>query len=156
MPKAGLENGVWVLVCDGRKAILLQNAGDRVYPKLETRRVTEHSTRPTHELGTDEPGRTFSRAYGAQRSAMEPTDLERLSEEAFLKDVTADLDRKVISGQIKHVILVAPPRALGVIRQHETAHLRGAVLAEVERDYVREPLYEIERHLTEAFSERGG
>jgi protein required for attachment to host cells len=32
-----LENKIWLIVCDMRKGLLLQNAGDAVYPKLELR-----------------------------------------------------------------------------------------------------------------------
>ena len=45
------------------------------------------------------------------------------------------------------MILVAPPRALGVIRQASTANLRHAVRAEIDKDYVRMPVREIEKHL---------
>ncbi len=153
MPKSGLENGIWVLVCDGRKALLLQNAGDRVFPKLETRKAYEHADRPTHELGTDVPGRTVSGSPG-RRSAIEPKDLQSLAEEAFLRHVAADLDRLVATGQIKDLIVAAPARALGMIRQALSAPVRTTVRAEIDKDYVRMPIYEIERHLSDALSER--
>jgi protein required for attachment to host cells len=44
-------------------------------------------------------------------------------------------------------VLVAPPRALGVIRQAATPNLRKAVRAEIDKDYVRMPVHEIEKHL---------
>lgn len=155
MPKVGLENGSWVLVCDGRKALLLQNAGDRKYPKLETRKVYEHSDRPTHELGTDVPGRTFSGKDG-RRAAVEPKDLQRLSEEAFLKQVANDLNAYVAGHKIEDLLLVAPARALGMLRQDISAAVRASVRAELARDYLRSPIYEIEQRLSDLLSEREG
>src|ERR1700691_4421182 len=69
MSKIGLVHNLWVLVCDGRKALLFQNAGDRVYPKLETREMLEHDAPATRELGTDGPGRFFSPADGRRSAA---------------------------------------------------------------------------------------
>ena len=43
--------------------------------------------------------------------------------------------------------MVAPPRALGVIRQAYSSSLRGAVHAEVDKDLVKLPVHEIEKHL---------
>jgi protein required for attachment to host cells len=44
--------------------------------------------------------------------------------------------------------MIAPPRALGMIRQAYTQHLRGALRAEIDKDLVKLPLHEIEKHLT--------
>jgi protein required for attachment to host cells len=152
MPNVGLRNGVWVLVCDGRKALLLQNAGDRVYPKLETRKVAEHADPLTHDLGTDVPGRTTS-GTSARHSAMEPKDYQRQSEAAFIKHIAADLEHRVMSGDIKDLILVAPARALGMLRHDISAHVAAVVRTEIDRDYVREPVYEIEKHLVAFLAE---
>jgi len=42
---------------------------------------------------------------------------------------------------------VAPPRALGVLRQAYSPNLRNALRAEIDKDFVRMPVHEIERHL---------
>ena len=48
------------------------------------------------------------------------------------------------------MILVAPPRALGMIRPAYSHALRAAVRAEVDKDLVKQPVHEIEKHLTAA------
>jgi len=45
---------------------------------------------------------------------------------------------------------VAPPRALGMIRPAYSHALRAAVRAEVDKDLVKLPIHEIEKHLTAA------
>jgi protein required for attachment to host cells len=40
--------------------------------------------------------------------------------------------------------VVAPPRARGVVRQASTPQLRHAVRAEIDKDYVKLPVFEIE------------
>ena len=73
MPELRIDNGDWIVVCDGAKALLLENAGTRVNLNLKTKEVYEQPDRKTHELGTDKPGRAIQ-SIGGGRSAMEQTD----------------------------------------------------------------------------------
>ena len=100
----------------------------------------------TSEQGTDAPGRSISSADG-RRSAVKQTDWHDQAEQRFLADLAKRLDAAVTAGETKSLIVVAPPRALGVLRQHYSAGVRNAVRAEIDKDYVRMPVHEIERHL---------
>src|SRR5262245_5935932 len=113
MSKPKILQGEWVVVCDGKKALLLENAGDEKFLNLKTREVLDHPDLKTHEIGADEPGRSFS-SVGHGRSAVEQTDWHTQEEERFLKKVVARLDAAVKAGQVKSIVIVAPPRALGV------------------------------------------
>lgn len=144
-----LAHDIWVAVCDGEKALLLQNDGDQVYPKLETREVLAQENPATHEIGTDAPGRTYNFSAG-RASTMEPTDFHRLAEEDFLKNFADHIEHEALTGKIKELILVAPARALGVMRPR-LAHKEQYLRAEVEKDYAGLPVYEIEKHLTKLF-----
>ena len=53
------------------------------------------------------------------------------------------------AGLVKSLILIAPPRALGVLRQTYSHNLRAAVRAEIDKDFVKLPLHEIEEHLAQ-------
>jgi protein required for attachment to host cells len=141
-----IEQGEWVIVCDGAKALFLQNAGDSKFPNLQTREVMEQEVPPTSELGTDKPGRSHS-SVGHGRSAVEQTDFHTQQEEEFLRSIMAKLDAAAKAGKMKAIILVAPPRALGVLRQHYTHALKQAIREEVQKDYVKMPVFEIEKHL---------
>ena len=146
MAHIALIHGIWVLVCDGRKALLLQNQGDDVYPKLETREVLEHEDRPTHTMGSDAPGRTFGSA-GGRRAAVESTDMQDEAEAKFLKSVAGKVNSGAEDGFIKHLIVVAPARALSVLRHAFSKRAKSALKAEVDKDLVRMPVFEIEKHL---------
>jgi len=139
----------WVVVCDGAKALVLQNTGDAKFPNLKTVAVYEQKDLATHELGTDAPGRTHS-SVGSGRSAVSQTDWHDQAEQAFLARLAQYLDAAVTAGKAKSIILVAPPRALGMIRPSYTSGLRSALRAEVDKDLVKLPIYEIEKHLTAA------
>jgi protein required for attachment to host cells len=141
-----IHAGDWVVVCDGAKALILENAGDAIAPNLKTKEVHEHADTKTSEQGTDAPGRSIN-SNGSRRSAMEQTDWHDQAEQRFLADLAKRLDAAVTAGETKSLIIVAPPRALGVMRQHYSAGVRNAMRAEIDKDYVRMPVHEIEKHL---------
>lgn len=149
MKKHKINHDDWVVVCDGRKALILRNAGDEKYPNLKTLEVHEHDDPPTHELGTERPGRVHSAAATGQaaRSAVEQTDWHDEAERAFLKDLAKRLDAAVMSGKTNALYIVAPPRALGVLRQAYSPAVRGKLRGEIDHDYVKLPISEIERRL---------
>ena len=146
LPKPLLKQHIWVLVCDGKKALLLQNAGDHVYPKLETRHVMEHSLPKSGDIASDAPGRAFSSA-GTRRSAVDEGDPHLEDEIVFLRNVMDDVERRVSAGEIADLLLIAPPRALGIVRNMESKRLSKVTRAELSHDYVKLPLHEIEKHL---------
>jgi protein required for attachment to host cells len=143
-----IDSGGWVVVCDGAKALVLENAGSRKTPSLKTKEVYEQDDAKTSELGTDKPGRSFS-SVGSGRSALEQTDWHDQEEQKFLAKLAARLDKAVLQGETPSLIVVAPPRAIGVLRRSYSSHVRQAIRAEVEKDYVKLPLDEITRHLVQ-------
>ena len=146
MDNLKIRSGDWVVVCDGAKALILENAGDGMHPNLKTREVREQESAKTHEQGTDAPGRSIN-SVGNKRSAMEQTDWHAQDEQRFLADLAKRLDSAVTAGETKSIIIVAPPRALGVLRQAYSGGLRGALKAEIDKDLVKMPVHEIEKKL---------
>ena len=146
MSKLKIRQGDWVVVCDGRKALVLENAGDDKFLNLKTREVFDHPDPKTHELGTDAPGRSFS-SVGHGRSAMEQTDWHTQEEERFLRKLAEHLDAEVKAGRAKSIVIVAPPRALGVLRPAYSHDLKKAMRTEIDKDLVRMPVHEIEKYL---------
>jgi protein required for attachment to host cells len=144
--KIKTEAGDWIVVCDGRKALILENVGDHVYPDLRTKEVLEHESAPTHEQGADAPGRMFQ-SVGTARSSVEQTDWHDQDERAFLKGLADRLDAAVVNGETRNITLVAAPRALGMIRQEYSQAAKRAIAAEVAKDLVNQPVHEIEKQL---------
>lgn len=148
MAEHGLEHKAWVLVCDGGKAILAENAGDAAAPNLEVRETFAHPDPPTREQGTDRPGRKFA-SVGDRRSATEPTDFHAQAEEDFLKEIAIRVEHDIDEHHIANLVIVAPPRAIGVLRRAFSPQVKNVIRHEVEKDYVHMPMWEIERHLTQ-------
>ena len=141
-----VRRGDWVVVCDGKKALVLENVGDTKVLNLKTREVHEQPDPKTSEQGTDKPGRSVN-SIDSRRSAMEQTDWHNQEEERFLQRLASRLDVEVNAGNAKSVIIVAPPRALGVLRQAYSQNLRSVLRAEIDKDLVRMPVGEIEKRL---------
>jgi protein required for attachment to host cells len=136
----------WVVVCDGRKALILENVGDDKFPNLRCREEHEHPDPPSREQGTAPPGKVQP-SVGTARSAVEETDWHEQSEQRFLGWLAHHLDAAATNGEAKAMIIVAPPRALGVLRRAYSPRLRAALKAEIDKDFVRTPIYEIEKQL---------
>ena len=146
MTGLSIRDGEWVVVCDGAKALVLQNVGDAKFPKLKTIEVFEQKDLATREQGTDAPGRVVS-SVGNIRSSVEQTDWHDQAERQFLSQLAHHLDSAVGAGKAKSLILIAPPRALGMLRPTYTHALKGAIRAEIDKDLVKMPVHEIEKRL---------
>lgn len=147
MPGLSVRNGEWVVVCDGAKALVLENAGDAKFPNLKTIEVFEQKDMATHEQGTDVPGRAVN-SVGNIRSSVEQTDWHDQSERHFLAQLAQHLDAAVGAGKTKSLIVIAPPRALGMLRPAYSHALKGALRAEIDKDLVKMPVHEIEKRLS--------
>jgi len=134
-----------VLVSDGRKALFLKNKGDDLYPNLQVERVLEApDNQPTRLQGTDKQGQA---AMLGQRSAIEQTDWHDLAERKFAGDVAEAVNAACLSGAVKHIIVAAPPRTLAQLRSSFSDAVKQRILAEVNKDLTKHPIYEIEQHL---------
>ena len=142
------RSGEWVIVCDGRKALILENVGDDKFINLRRKEVHEHDDPATHTLGTDAPGRTHP-SVGTARSAMEQPDWHDAAERAFLEKLAHRLDAALVGRETSAFIVIAAPRALGMLRSAYTPGVHRAVRAEIHKDYVKMPVDEIEKMLTD-------
>src|SRR5688572_20978080 len=100
MSELKIDKGGWIVVCDGAKALVLENTGARMRPSLRTREVFDQPDLKTAELGTDKPGRSFN-SVGSRRSAVEQTDWHEQEEERFLQRFADHLDKAVLAGETR-------------------------------------------------------
>lgn len=146
MTRLTIRNGDWVVVADGRKALLLENEGDETLLNLKTREVREYEDSPNRELNADRPGRVHQSASVA-RSSVEQTDRHFEAEKTFIAELSERLSELLASGGAKTFLIVAPARVLGLIRKDYSASVRAAIKGEIDHDLTHLPLYEIENRL---------
>ncbi len=134
---ARLTAKAWVLVADGGKALIFENRGDTINPRLEQVRARSLANPPAHEQGTDRPGR-YHAGMSASRSSVETTDFHEEAERAFMADIAGELEADLKAGRFKELIVAVAPRALGYLRKAMSAALKAHVTAEIAKDLTRE------------------
>jgi len=147
MSEFSVGNGAWVLVGDGRRALFFQNHGDAELLDLRVVETRIDENPPTHEQGTDRPGRSFT-SFSPGRSAVQNTDWHELEEERFARAMADRINQAAESGELNAVVIVAPPRALGEIRKELSVKAQSKVVGELAKDLTRHPLKDIEKALT--------
>jgi protein required for attachment to host cells len=137
-----------LLLCDGRKYLLLENKGDAELINLTVVKEAHRADLPTHKLGADAPGRVRS-SHDARRSSVEQTDWHEAEEREFLLSAAVDVDCFIAAARrdAQRLIVIAPARALGILRAGYSPAVRRIVVAEIAKDYVNEPVTSIEAHL---------
>jgi protein required for attachment to host cells len=145
--KLSIPHGALVFVGDGQKALFLRNFGDEKLLNLIAERVFTDKNPPTHEQGSDRPGRGFKRAATNRRTAMEETDWHELEKSRFADRVAFAMDQLVRAEKAKAVIIVAPPRTLAELRHALHADVKRRIIAEVDKDLTKHPVWDIEKHL---------
>jgi protein required for attachment to host cells len=148
MSNVNLPHKAWVLVGDGRKALVLRNDGDEAFPNLKALSVFKDEANPATALhGTDRPGRAIEHSTG-RRSGMEETDWHEIAEQRFAHNVATALCAR--EHDIDALIVVAPPKTLAELRAAFSDGLKRKVVAELNKDLTKHPVREIERLLTGA------
>ncbi len=147
MNKLRIPHHAIVFVGDGRKALFLRNDGDEKFLNLRTERVFAEENPPTHEQGTDRPGRGAESMGTGRRSAVEQTDWHHLEEHRFTARVAAALEDLVRSRNVPALVIAAPPRTLADLRQAFHADVKKRIVAEIGKDLTKHPLADIETHL---------
>ncbi len=136
-----------IFIGDGRKALFLRNAGDEKFLNLTAEQVFVDDNPPSHEQGTDRPGRAFKRAHTNLRSGMETTDWHELEKDRFAQRVAEAMEKLVRERKANALVVAAPPRTLAELRQSFHPDVKRRIIAEIDKDLTNHPVAEIERHL---------
>jgi len=142
-----IPHDAWILVGDGEKALVLRNEGDEDYPDLRTLNVFAQENPPTHEQGSDRPGRMADNGAG-QRSAVQDADWHTLAKHQFAKDVAHRMYAAAHAGKFAKLVVVAPPLVLGDLRKEWHSEVADRVIAEIDKTLTNHPIGKIEKVLT--------
>ncbi len=145
-----LPQGTLILVVDGSHMLLLRNKGDAHAPALEVVDQDRQDNPPNRDQMSDAPGVSGSPLHPG-RDTMTRSDPHRRREALFLaaalRRTAAYLDHADAETQL---IVVAPPPALGALRDHYDAPILAHLLAEIPKDLTRHAVDSIAAHLSAA------
>lgn len=146
MRKSTIPHNALVVVGDGGRAIFLRNNGTVMNPQLAVENVFEHDNPPTREQGTDRPTRGPSGFHSA-RGNIEQSDRHTLNESRFASDIADKLYHLAHANRFSNLVIVAPPKILGALRQSMHKEVLERVKAEVPKEMARGTLPDIQREL---------
>ena len=139
-----LPHQALVLVTDGRKSLFLRNHGDEKQIDLRTEAHDEREDRKDSEIKTDAPGTIGQSAGYSGRVAYEETDFHQLEEDNWVKDVAGQLRTRALSNDFNALAIIAPPKALGVLRKELHKEVEKRVVVTLNKEMTDRPLADIE------------
>lgn len=139
-----IPNNALVLVVDGRKVLFFRNQGDENQIDLRTEAHDEREDRKDREIKTDAPG-TQSPSAGSGRDTMEETDFHQQEEDRWVKDVAEDLRMRALNNDFQHLCIIAPPKALGVLRKELHKEVEKRVICTINKEMSGRPIPDIEQ-----------
>ena len=138
-----IPNQALVLVTDGRKLLFLRNHGDENQIDLRTESHDEREDRKDREIKSDGPG-TQKQSFGFGRPAMDETDFHQQDEDRWVKDAADKLKERALRNDFDALVIVAPPKALGVLRKELHKEVERRVVATFNKEMTDRPIPDIE------------
>ena len=132
-----LPNGTVVAVADGEKLKLFRNTGTEESPKLSA---------------MDEPAVEQDNHGSGSRhhSSAANHDHGQAEEDSHSAGVASLLNKAATAGGIKHLVVIASPRALGELRKHYGKQLSAVLLGEIDKDLTGHAVHDIEKAISAA------
>ena len=128
-----LPHNALVLVADGRKMLFFRNHGDEGQIDLRTEAHDARFVRKDREIKTDEPGMT-RQSFGFGRSTYEEADFQQQEEDRWVKEVAEELKTRVLRNDFDALAIVAPPRALGVMKRYLHKEVEKRIVCTVNKE----------------------
>ncbi|EYD77040.1 hypothetical protein Rumeso_01299 [Rubellimicrobium mesophilum DSM 19309] len=138
-----LENGTWVLVVDGAKALVLENLTDGMDPNLRVVRKEENDAPDSRGEATTSPDQ-----QGVRRQ-LDANDYHTFEEHRFAEAMADWLYKAAHRNRFDRLVVVAPPKVLGTLRQSLHKEVASRVVAEVPKTLTGHPVDQIERIVAE-------
>ena len=137
----------WIVIADGAQARILENQGPGKGLIPLPDKEMHQTLPPSRDIGADRPGRTHDR-MGPGRHAMEPpTDAHREGKRRFAEELAGHLNAAALKQSYDRLVLVAPAKTLGDLRQALSKEAASKVDGELSKDLTSFPDHELAGHL---------
>jgi len=138
-----LPHDALVLVADGRKMLFFRNHGDENQIDLRTEAHDARKDRKDREIKTDAPG-TTKQSFGYGRSTYEESDFQQQEEDRWIKEAADELKARVLRNDFEALAIVAPPKALGVLKKSLHKEVEKRIICTVNKEMSDRPIPDIE------------
>ncbi len=138
-----LPHQALVFVTDGRKMLFLRNQGDENQIDLRTEEHDRREDRKDREIKTDAAGSQGQR-WGDARPAMDETDFHQQEDDRWVKEAADKLRTRALNNDFEALAIIAPPKALGVLRKELHKEVERRVVATFNKEMTDRPIPDIE------------
>lgn len=135
-----------MVMADGQKAIFLKNTAADGDIRLQQLCIMSLKTEPSRKLGRDRPGHSQIRSDSHRTSYVQP-DYHQIVEDRFLGSVAKGITQFLKLGDFHDIMLVAEPRAIGVLRRQMDEATKEFIRAEITKDYLKTKIPDLENYL---------
>jgi protein required for attachment to host cells len=136
-----------VLIADGGHAKVLETDASRTGLEAQADMEMRADLPRSHDILTDRAGRSYESHGHARHAKGDAVDPHRELKRAFARPIAKALDERLAEGRFERLVVVAPPPALGDLREALSKTVRAKVVAEVAQDLVKTPKARIWPHL---------
>jgi protein required for attachment to host cells len=145
-----LPHNALVLVADGRKMLFFRNHGDENQIDLRTEaHDARRYQRKDRDIKTDAPG-TVKQSFGFGRSTYEEPDFQQQEEDRWIREAADELKARVLRNDFDALAIVAPPKALGVLKKLLHKEVERRVVCTINKEMSGRPVPDIEALLSDA------
>jgi protein required for attachment to host cells len=138
-----LPHDALVLVADGRKMLFFRNHGDENQIDLRTEAHDARKDRKDRDIKSDAPG-TVKQSFGFGHSTYEEADFKQQEEDRWIKDAAEELKKRVLRNDFDALAIVAPPKALGVLKKSLHKEVERRIVCTVNKEMSGRPIPDIE------------
>ena len=136
----------WIAVADGGQARILTTTNSRAFAVVdELTSAAAHTS--THDLVSDRAGRGHESMASAHHAIAARNDPHALAKQAFLRNLADRLLHAANDKRYERLVLVAPSRQLGDLRDCLDDQVRKLVTVEHVKDLTNLPLAELNKRL---------
>ncbi|WP_341895781.1 host attachment protein [Ferrovibrio terrae] len=149
-----LPSPTWILVADASQARIfeLRSLADPLAAVPDFTMTAEDTHGFSRDLKSDRPGRAFASSDN-RRAAVEPRhDPHQLAKDRFAEAIAERLNHACGEKRFVQLVVIAPPRLLGALRQDFNAAVRATVAVEINKDLVKADRADILDHVKAALS----
>ncbi len=143
------DGSTWFLVADGRRAKVLVEQRRGAALEEPAGWAMEISEEELYEPQDEKP-RSAQRAGQGRHTVGNRRNLHEAEEENFLKRVAERIGEAEKHQQFEHLVIAAPPRALGLLRTLLSDGAQNRICATLPKDLLDEPVPKLRERLQEA------
>ena len=138
---------IWYLIADGANARIVRRDTETGAYHQVSRSRSRMARLKTSQIASDDAGRVLESGSTTRHAAEARHDPHRQAKEAFSRKTAEDINKAAKESKFDELVIVAPARVLGEIRDHLDTQTKKRVVAELSKDLTPVPDGDLAKHL---------